>query len=404
MKERACTAVVLLWISVVAAAAVEPIAPYPAEREAVIVREPAGRRAVSGRSGTPFTQELPDGSRLVLIPRVDAGTGTVAAPSGARPAGTRDFGARWRRDGGAHVAVVGGQDVFAFHEDTVPPPRPDIDPVFARSGFIDGIRTRSGLVVSQAFPRLPVNHEHLYGLWSAWTATEFEGRAMNFWDVKGGTGRIRCEEVSGLWDGMLAAGLTAVNVYYDRTVAPERAALRETWRVVSYALPDEFAYRLFDVSLHQVCATASPVRLKEYRYSGFAMRYPDAFYGDAALFMVASGETDRVKANHTRQRWVYMGGLLDGRQGGVALLSHPANFRAPEMVRLHPKTPFFCFSPSSAGDWEITPNQPYRAHYRVVVLDGPPDRAQLDRLWHAFASVPPAAAPEVALPPTPAGR
>jgi hypothetical protein len=100
---------------------------------------------------------------------------------------------------------------------------------------------------------------------------------MSFWDVRQGTTQIRCSGVSEIWDGPVAAGFTAENIYYDRTISPEKAALRETWKVITYAMPDEYAYNLFDVSLHQVCASSSPVTLKEYRYSGFAVRLSDRF-------------------------------------------------------------------------------------------------------------------------------
>jgi hypothetical protein len=109
--------------------------------------------------------------------------------------------------------------------------------------------------------------------------------------------------------------------------------------------------------------------------------------------MVSNGETDRAKANQAALRWIYMGGLFNGRQAGLAVLAHPTNFRAPEPVRLHPQTAYFVFSPASTGEFKITPAQPYQAHYRVVVFDGPPERERLERLWQAFASVPPVTLP-----------
>jgi hypothetical protein len=54
--------------------------------------------------------------------------------------------------------------------------------------------------------------------------------------------------------------------------------------------------------------------------------------------------------------------------------------------------PFFSFDPSAAGDWSITPEVPYAAHYRFIVVDEPPDRASLDAYWNAYADP---ASPEV---------
>lgn len=368
---------------------------HPADREALVWKIPAssgGGQTWTDAGKSHPAQALPDGSRLVLLPRVAAGVTPTVVWSRERSGTTAAAGGpRWRKDPSSLVAVVNGHELFAFHFGTIQPPRPDVDRIYARSGFIDGIRTRAGAVVSEAFPRLPEKHEHQYAMWSAWTATEFENRTMNFWDVRGGTTQIRCEGIAAVWDGPVAAGFTAVNVFYDRTVSPEKPALRETWKVAAYHLPAEFDYNLFDVSLHQACVSASPVTIKKNSYGGFAMHCPDSLYGAGTLFMVSNGETDRAKANQAALRWIYMGGMFNGRQAGLAILAHPTNFRAPEPVRLHPQTAYFCFSPASTGEFKITPGQPYAAHYRVVVLDGAPGRDRLERLWQAFASVPPIA-------------
>jgi len=373
--------------------------PHPEEREAVIMQLPADRSAPGaatwndGGRGRPI-QSLADGSRLVIVPRIPAGV-PLALRSSDTPAarGSAGTGPRFRRDRDTLVAQVRGHDLFGFNFGTIQPPRPDIDPIYARSGYIDPIRTRAGAVISEAFGRLPPQHEHQYGMWSAWFACTFEGREINFWAVRAGTTQVRCEGVSDVWEGPVAAGFTAVNVFYDRTVTPEKAALRETWKVAAYNVPEDSKYDLFDVALSQVCASASPVLVKRNSYGGFAMHLPDSLYGDGTRFMVSTGETDRAKANQNALRWIYMGGLFDGRQAGLAVLAHPTNFRAPEPVRLHPQTAYFSFSPASPGDFEIAPGRPYHARYRIVVFDGPPDRERLERLWHAFASVPPLALP-----------
>ncbi len=351
-----------------------PLTPYPAEREALILRSAA-------TVGAP----------LVLIPRVPAGATPATPAMNGRRTAAGPAAPHWRKEAKSLVAVVNGHELFGFNFGVIQPPRPGIDPKIARSGYIDPIRTRAGAVVSESFPRLVANHEHQYALWSAWTATAFEGRTVNFWDPKGGTSQVRCEGISNSWEGPAAAGFTAVNVFYDRTVSPEKPALRETWSVVAYGMPDELDYNLFDISLNQVCASSSPVTVKKNAYGGFAMRGPDAFFGAATRFMVATGETDRLKSNHTGQRWVYMGSVVNGKPAGLAILSHPTNFRAPEKVRIHNEMPYFVFSPAIDGDWRITPTEPFNAHYRIVVLDGEPDRARLDRLWNAFASTAPVA-------------
>jgi hypothetical protein len=57
-------------------------------------------------------------------------------------------------------------------------------------------------------------------------------------------------------------------------------------------------------------------------------------------------------------------------------------------MRLHPDEPFFCFAPIQLGDWSIEPGKPYVAKYRFVAFDGPPDKAEIERLWNDYANPP----------------
>ena len=71
------------------------------------------------------------------------------------------------------------------------------------------------------------------------------------------------------------------------------------------------------------------------------------------------------------------------------MLDHPANFRSPQPVRLHPNKPYFCFAPMVPGAFEIAPGRPYVSRYRLVLHDGRPDpaagRAQRDYARTALA-------------------
>jgi hypothetical protein len=83
-----------------------------------------------------------------------------------------------------------------------------------------------------------------------------------------------------------------------------------------------------------------------------------------------------------------MGGFVNGTLTGIAVLDHPGNFAAPQPLRLHPSDPFFCYAPSQLGDVRIEPGKPYVSRYRFVVMDGPPDGMELDRLWNDYAHPP----------------
>jgi hypothetical protein len=83
-----------------------------------------------------------------------------------------------------------------------------------------------------------------------------------------------------------------------------------------------------------------------------------------------------------------MGGSIDGRPAGIAILDHPSNFRHPQPTRLNPDNPFFNYSPSVAGEWRIEPGTPYVSRYRFITYEGQPDRALIDRLWNDYATPP----------------
>jgi hypothetical protein len=110
---------------------------------------------------------------------------------------------------------------------------------------------------------------------------------------------------------------------------------------------------------------------------------------EGASFLTSDGK-GRLDGENTRVRWCYLGGILDGKSAGIAVLVHPRNFRAPQPVRLHPKDPYFSVSPVKAGNFSIEPGRPYASSYRLVVNDGPPDASLLNRLYDDYAE-PPAA-------------
>jgi hypothetical protein len=266
-------------------------------------------------------------------------------------------------------------------------PRADIKPAFRRGGYLHPIYTPSGKLVTDDFPP---NHVHHHGVWWAWTNTEFERRKPDFWNVGDGKGRVEFVSLDETWSGPVHGGLRARHRFVDLTATEPVVALNETWEVKAF-VPSERSgsYSIFDLVSEQECATTNALKLPEYRYGGIGVRGNWAWNGkDKALFLTSEGETDREKGHATRARWCDMGGMVDGSRVGIAILCHPENFRAPQPMRIHPTEPFFNFAPQQAGDMEIKPGDKYISRYRFVVHDGPPDKAELDRLWNDYAHPP----------------
>lgn len=267
-------------------------------------------------------------------------------------------------------------------------PRDDIAPVYARSGYIHPVRTPSGVVISGDYPDKA--HTHHHGIWFPWTKTGFQGRHPDFWNMGDKSGRVEFVRLQSTWNGPVHSGFTSQHQFVDMSISPEIVALRETWTVRLFSVGFGMKrFHVLDLESIQECATDSPLILPEYRYGGLGVRGHTQWDGsENCLFTPSNGETDRIKAHATRAHWCHMGGTIDGKWAGIAILSHPDNFRSPQPMRVHPTEPFFNFAPSQAGDWSIEPGKPYVSRYRFVVADGKPDVPLISGLWNDYAHPP----------------
>ena len=290
------------------------------------------------------------------------------------------------RSGGDLAALVAGDTLFVYHVEVDAPPRPDIDTLYARGGYIHPLYSPSGRLITDHYPP---NHLHQQGIFSAWTKTSFEGREPDFWNMGKGTGAVRPAGLDTTWSGPVHGGFEARHAFVDLSAPEPKTVLDEAWRVRAYGVTGEATpYRLFDLDATQEAASERPLELPTYHYGGVAVRGHRDWDGEANATFLTSEGLDRPEGNETEARWVYLGGRVEGEQTGVAVLSHPENFRAPQPVRLHPDEPYFVFAPQQAGPFAIEPGEPYTARYRYVALDGPPDAALLDRLWNDYAYPP----------------
>ncbi|MBC8126549.1 MAG: PmoA family protein [Gloeobacteraceae cyanobacterium ES-bin-144] len=286
------------------------------------------------------------------------------------------------REGNQLVIRAGSQEVLRYQAEPAELPRPEIPKPFIRGGYIQSIRTPSGRLITDDFP---ANHLHHHGVWSAWTKTEFEGRNPDFWNMGDVTGSVEFVALDSVWQKDGEAGFQARHRFIDLTAKPSISALLETWEVRVSKADGNF---LIDITTTQLCAGPSPLKLPEYRYGGFGFRGSKEWNNrDKPGFLTASGLTDRDKVNTSREKWCWLGGLVDGETCGVTILCHPGNFRFPQPIRAHPDEPFFCYSPPQLGDMEIVPNQPYVSRYRLVIADGKPDAKTAEEWWQQYAKI-----------------
>src|SRR6185436_11445480 len=271
------------------------------------------------------------------------------------------------RDGNVLRIAQGDKPILTYQGDPTTPPA-GVDPVFTRGGYIHPVYSPSGKVITDDYTP---DHKHHHGIWSPWTKTEFEGKHTDFWNMGDKTGRVEFVKLGETFADGVAAGFRTFHKMVALGGAAPKTALNETWDVTVYApVTAPKPMYIFDLFIHQECASDIPLILPKYHYGGLGFRGSSQWTTDKkdrskenCFFLTSEGKV-RSNGNETKGRWCHISGKTDGEMIGVAILDHPGNFRSPQGMRLNPDIPFFCYCPSQDGDWEITPQKPYNARYR----------------------------------------
>lgn len=280
---------------------------------------------------------------------------------------------------------AGEHPVLSYYHGENNPPE-ELDERYERGGYLHPVYSPGGTVLTNHLDT--AMHPHHYGIWSAWTNTEFQGRTPDFWNIQDKTARVDRDSLEAAWEGPVHGGLKAKNYFVDLTSSAPVIALNEEWEMKVYNAESSKEYLMFDLKLTHTANTAQPLMLPEYHYGGMAFRgHKNWDNPDNATFLTSEGY-DRGTANETRARWAHMGGIVDGKRVGIAVLSHPDNYRAPQPVRIHPGTPYFVFAPMQLGEMSIDPASPYVMRYRYITYDGDPDPEKINRLWNDYAYPP----------------
>lgn len=270
-----------------------------------------------------------------------------------------------------------GKPVLTYHTAVVRPPA-GMEAHYARSGFIHPLYSPAGKVLTDAFP---IGHAHQHGVFNAWTQTTVRHEVVDFWNQAKGSGNVKHVELGDVEDGSFEADLQQYSL-------KRGAAINEEWEVAVHDQGDPF---LIDIEIEQKCATANEVYLHPYHYGGFGLRGSAHWSSEdeprfEGLMKILTGEgvTDIAASNHTRPGWVAVYGKIDGKEAGFVVMDHPSNFRYPQPVRVHPKMPYFVFSPVVEGSFIIRPGFTYESRYRIATFDGPPDPETIEAWYEDF--------------------
>jgi hypothetical protein len=270
-------------------------------------------------------------------------------------------------------------------------PAEGINPKYGRSGHLHPVWTPGGAIVTD---ELPPDHLHQSGIFLAYTKTEFKGREVDFWNLAGGKGRVRYSGFGDMISGSVFGQLSVRHEHVDLTQADASVglgaktggdvALNEIWHVRAWPAGLPNGYWLLDIHSLIRCAGKEPLKLPEYHYGGMAIRAAREWTPQQVQFLTSQG-VDREKGNHLRPRWCRISGAVAGKQAGITLMTHPANFRFPEPLRIHPTMPYMVYTPSYLGAWEIAPSLVHESRYRFIVHDGELPVETIERLWQDFA-------------------
>jgi hypothetical protein len=271
-----------------------------------------------------------------------------------------------RTEDSLHVTLA-GRPVLTYHlTERLPAGKP---PHYARSGFIHPVYSPGGRVVTDDFP---AGHAHQHGIFTAWTKTRFRGRPLDFWNQQKGLATVRHAE---LLETYTTDSLVGFRVRLEHLSLEDGVVLEDEWHVRVFA--DREAYH-FDLRSVQTNVTDDTLFLERHLYGGLGVRgsrqwngADSAHYVGAARFLTSAGLA-RDSANHTRPDWLVMYGPIDGDTAGLRITPDPANFRAPQFVRVHPEMPYFSVTPVVEEGFFIPPGGRYEQRYRFVVFAGVP--------------------------------
>jgi len=283
--------------------------------------------------------------------------------------------------------MQGGTKVLRYHHAIMPPPAGQ-DKLYERSGFIHPLWSPKGAVLTNIHPS---DHIHHMGIWMPWTHTKFEGKVVDFWNLKSGQGTVRFKRFVSTTEGPVFGGFEAEQEHVAlQTESGEKVVLKEVWDVRVYNVGGaKEGYWLWDFKSTQRCVADSPLHQDKYRYGGFGFRGAAEWRDEKTSHLTSEGKT-RENAHGTRARWCDASGKIDEWQG-VTFYSHPGNFQHPEPMRIWPPgmhDVFFNFCPSQATEWEMKPGEDHVFRYRLYVHEGKVTVAAAERVWADYAEPP----------------
>lgn len=278
---------------------------------------------------------------------------------------------------------IAGHTLFSYNTATLMPPAGEPD-YYKRSGFIHPFYSPSGKVLTDGFP---VGHTHQHGIFFAWVNTTYRGDFTDFWNQQQKTGTVAFTSLQDTVSGPVFAGIESEHELQSLKHGP---VVAERWTIRAYRLP---GYNILDLTSRQKVIGTDTLFINKYHYGGMAARLSAEWnrtdslhYTNPMQLLTSEGITDREAANHTRPHWTAAYGQVEAQTAGLVLFDHPANFRFPQPVRVHPEMPYFVETPSVEAAFTLVPGEEYHSTYRMISFDGAPDAGKIEAMWRAYTT------------------
>ena len=286
------------------------------------------------------------------------------------------------KTGNGLLVRVKGKPVLFYHTKEALPP-PDSSAYYRRSGFIHPLYSPSGKILTDDFP---AGHAHQHAIFSAWTNTTFKNSSVDFWNQHSKKGTVEHLEILDITEGPVVSQIKTILRHKSHEFGE---VLREKWTLTIYPVSEYF---LFDLESEQQNTTTDTLFLNAYHYGGFGFRGSRQWNGEdhnnfKSRWNILTSEGIRDSAaNASHARWVDAWGKLDDGMAGVAVFNHPANFRYPQALRVHPTMPYWAFSPVVDGAFYIAPGAYYKSRFRYFVHEGQSSPEIIESLYQSWVT------------------
>lgn len=276
----------------------------------------------------------------------------------------------------------GEKEVLSYQLSMAFPPQGE-HPLYARNGFIHPLKSPNGSVLTDDFP---AGHLHQHAIYNAWTNTRFKGKKIDFWNQLDSLGTIAHKALHQVKVGEV---IGQIHTSLSHIAFGEGELLEESWEIRIYPVSTFF---LFDIYSKQTNTSKDTLFLDKYIYGGMALRGSREWNPDDSLHFVQPWEVRSDQGftlenvNHTKAKWISVSGALSGQEAGVTVFGFPDNFRYPQAVRVHPKMPYWVFSPVVDEGFFIAPGETYTSKFRYLVHDGLADVGQVERIHRNLLS------------------